>query len=571
MKKSSFKPVSAKTDFKLPSDESSLSLNQWLDKLPATEEYSTCNQIFNALQSINSQVQDKGRKYEMLQSLYHYLEKFSGELEKKIIDASIPLTSTEKYYGELIVWTYAELAKGFSQCIDSAPNISSVDRCAQTLFYALQSLGHTLLHISEAYEQPYANFWISCYELYSLAEQLDILDQEVSQNDFEQGTINNAFKRILIFQLCGIEQYRPREIKTIYNFLAKFVHHAVITNAFVEQYANYYSKFDLQENIPPQILKNYPEKPQDNTRYLITLETANNIHRFLQNKPLGTGALASINEALYLRLIKTLGVPYKRKYTRIKENKLEYGIIGFDNVLHYLRKNGSEKNGNDSRVKKFDPRVAGSWSLTDLELLPLGDEQPQRMTESRKFEINQNEKIKKIVAASDLTAKNKIWKLDNLKLAEEEILQGEFEILNSSIQGYGLQLGEGLDIKARVGDILGILSDAGTRVELGIICRINKPNIDRIKFGVELISLETQAIRMCIPGQTDTSTWAMFLPGIKSLKQANSIIFKSGDFTTGELICMNKGTEKINCRLQKLLHATPAISHLELYYQDETQ
>lgn len=434
----------------------------------------------------------------------------------------------------------------------------------------MQSLGHTLLHISEAYEQPYANFWVSCYDLYTLAEQQKILDLEISQNDFEQGTINNAFKRILVFHLCGIEQYRPREIKTIYNFLEKFVHHAVITNTFVEQYVNYYSKFNLQENTPPQILKNYPGEHQDNTRYLLTLEIANNIHQFLQNKSHGAGALASINEALYLRLIKTLGVPYKRKYTRIKENKLEYGIIGFNNVLHYLRKNEPKTSDKTNRVKNYDPRVPGSWSVSDLELLPMGDEQPQRMIESRKFEIDHNEKMKKIFAASDLTAKEKIWKIDNLKLTDEEILQGEFEILDSSIQGYGLQLDEGLDIKAKVGDILGILSDAGDRVEVGIICRINKPNIDRIKFGVELISLETQATKISIPGQIDTSTWAMFLPGIKSLQQADSIIFKSGDFTTGEFIYMNKGKEKINCRLQKLLHATPAISHLELYYQDET-
>ena len=194
------------------------------------------------------------------------------------------------------------------------------------------------------------------------------------------------------------------------------------------------------------------------------------------------------------------------------------------------------------------------------------------MQSPKKNSVFQDEKLKKFLQISNNAGSiDNIWNqsLSDLEIPQENVPLGEFEVVDSSIKGYGLHIKEQQKIAAIIGDIIGILSESGERIDIGIICRISKPDEDRIKFGIDLIGMECKPVYLTSPKNTDSVIWALFLSAAKGLKQADSIVFKSNTFSTGEFVYLHQGNKKIKCRLKKLLHSTSEISHVELYYPQD--
>ena len=91
-----------------------------------------------------------------------------------------------------------------------------------------------------------------------------------------------------------------------------------------------------------------------------------------------TGALKVINKALILRVVRSLGLGQKRKFTRMHESQNCTGIVGFDNLVAFIQ---GEKVLDVETGKTFDPRISGQWTTPNLMLVEEGDESSHQMSQ----------------------------------------------------------------------------------------------------------------------------------------------------------------------------------------------
>ena len=566
---SRFRSLPEKSAYQIPFNVSEANLKLWFHGLPSTNDYAVCKQLFSTIRALADEDLNSEDKFNFLQAIHVHVDTVVKRLENIFADSSFPLSSTENDHVEIIVWCYAELANSYRDCLQTKDEQSEALQ-AFIIYQALQALSQSLLYMSQVYEQPYTGFWSLCYELYKRAEKQNILDLNVLENEVEVKTINWAFKYILGFYECDTNQFRPREIQAIYLFLEKHVDQAVILSTFNEKQADYYRIFDLKGDRPPAAIVKVSTDKRSSTRFLLVLNLAKCIHQYVENNMRESGTLNSLHRAMFKRVIKNLSHFFKRrKFTRIKENRQKHGIIGIDQLQSYLRKDSEKNIQQEARVTDYDPRIAGLWKVPELDLVPLGEEACNQMQFSHNKDVGidgQTRKLFQNTQRADLFGN--IWDqtaIENAK-RQEAVTLGEFEVVDSSIKGYGLQVDEQQKIASKIGDIIGFLSETEDRVEIGIICRISKPAEDRIKFGIDLIGMECKAVYLTVPNATKSKNWALFLPAIKGLSTADSIVFKSGTFAAGEIVNLLLDGKKINCRLQKLLVSTSAISHMELFY-----
>ncbi|MGR9074399.1 MAG: hypothetical protein ACU833_15165, partial [Gammaproteobacteria bacterium] len=296
---------------------------------------------------------------------------------------------------------------------------------------------------------------------------------------------------------------------------------------------------------------------------ITTTNVAEKIYNYLKEHSVGHGALGTINRALYMRAVKTLSMSQKRKFTRVKESKECSGIIGFENLINFIR---AGKKVDAETGQPHDPRLAGHWTTPDLDLVEEGEERAHQIRSSLKDRMKKDEKLKKILAMAK-DSNREIWgRISSPDIGDlHDIPIGSFEILDSSVRGYGVMWKE-KNLKVKIGEVFGVLVDEGKRIEIGLIRKIRASGDSEIRLGIELIGLESRAVCMTSPGDGKHSSWALLLPAVKGVNVSDSILYSSSDFHTGEFVSLKEDDSTKHCRLSKILHSTPAVNHVELFY-----
>ncbi len=569
-----FKPAQKDIHFQISFDLTEESFKQWLSSLGNNLESEKSHQILLAIQGI---CKDKSlpvpKKSLLLESIYKTLPIYLEPIQATILNSALPLSAEEQNNVEHIVWIYAELANGFASCATKKSSQSN----AQTLFYGLQSSIIAYIHISEVYRQPYPNFWKQSYKFYGLACQLEIQNLTIEQHGFHSDTINKAFKHLLALYHCILEQFRPRDILTISTCIEKHTSRMLIDKSITTDSAAKYSVFDLNTDTPPTALSRHKKSEKSALRFFSAYAAASKISKNAHEVATGTGILKSINHENILQSAKTLSLSQRRKFSRFNDQQTKNGIIGFKNIIEELSKTSflSPEAKKQSEIDKIDPRVAGGWQSPNLELVTEGYEPIDAMktklgkaseSTGKQKQFNQ---AKQVFNAnnSNYGRDNDIWKstasTEQQKLSPINI--PELDISDSSIKGYKIIFDTDENTsRVHIGDIIGIKNN--TSMEIGIIHRILQLTEHKLQLGINLLALESELAYISLPKHESVYAWALFLPSIKALNSADSILFNDSKFQSGEFINLHRADQEVvPCRLNKLLHISCAATHIELF------
>lgn len=558
MEISKFKFLSDPKGFTVPFKINEAGLMKWLQELDKTAEYAACAQILKAVLALDTKKIEPKLRLTLLEDIEIALIPIIKRLEFPILGAKIPLDAAEQANSELIRATYQTLAQGFWHVTEDITALSQQEPhlpvLAKALFDGLEALKRVLLYTAESYEQLYKGFWLECYQFYQRAENYNLLDLKLGDNPEACNFIGTSFNSLLVFYLSGPNQYSHKDIKPLYKFFERFAKHALIYKSVKDADLKLFFKFSLDQDAPPGF-SNPSEAGDSNLRYLTTVKIAKIAYDNLNKEATPLFDFRLLKPAQLAQVVKSLGMGTHRKFVRVPVKKNYSGIVGYENILDYLRK--SAQGGIRSAVEPYDPRIAGDWKLPDLKLIPL--EEDYREHGWKKSANDSNDK------ASDF---NNIWSSENANFSTwyGSDYSGEFEIVDSSVKGYGILCKE-KNLKANVGEFIAIIIDDGskkTRSEIGIIRRIGKAGPMRISLGVELIASGADAVCISRPDNVLTKSWAVLLRGIKALLQPDSIIYNSHTFSIGEEILLEQGNKIGHCRLNKLLYATPTVVHAEL-------
>ncbi len=568
MEKLRFRSVPSVAHYEVPFALNERALADWLHGLAVKQNYHAGKELFCVLQALIRMHISPQQHLKFLTEISAFLDELAGQLEKNYLDASFPLELEAQAQVDIVTFAYATLAKNYAlageELIARSGRPSDI---ALALILALEAAGKALLHISQVYMQPYEGFWLFCHQIYLLAEENGLLNVEINSGKGQGKTIDAAYKQVLLFDLADSSQFRPREMKAIYHFLNKFSVQAKIFLEHAQERVTALCLFNLNQDQPPKALRTQHEGKDAADRYVSVL-AAKNIYQFLQHSASGHGATKAISRELLTRLVKSLAMAQKRRHNRVVEQGAGVGLLGFNNVISFLYKRDFAERNNLLPVQQRDTRIAGHWQVPNLDLVPEGSEWMHQMETHYRKKTAENSPINKILKLSrELPSDAGVWKTPGIgknKLVDD-IPTGEFEILNSSAHGFRISW-KSDELKVKIGDIFAMPSVRGDRLEIGLIRRIAGHTQDAVQLAIEVIGFESELIGLVRQGQIEKECWAILLPGIRALKQADSVVLNAGNYSEGDFITIRRGQQEIECRLHKLINSTSAVTHMELLY-----
>jgi hypothetical protein len=571
-----FKYFTDSNELTVPFKITEAGLKEWFIGLnPNTECYFSCRQIFRSLKALNAREIPPALRFALLNFIGAAIVPIVRSLEQPILERKISLTAEARQHHELLVATYAALAQGFSLVAKevAAERITkhSEQLLVRSLFAAMETLKKVLLYNAEVYEKPYEGFWSSCYRLYRCAEQHDLLDLNVKDATIKDDTsagysLDFSFKSLLVFYLSGLNQYKPKTMKTLLKVFMIWAPYAKIYKKIDALNSKLFFAFSLDGDAPPAFLPNLVKRNND-IRYLSTTEIAKIVYDNLRNETAALLDIHTMKRQELVQLVKNLSMGSRRKFIRVPEKKYSSGIVGYNNILRFLRNPAG--GGEDRGIESHDPRIAGSWKVPDLELLPLIDYEK---------ELGSKGWAKVADDSGTHVEEQPVWNPHGdeqaIKFDKSDKQAGKFdklEIINRSIKGYGMVYTES-HAKAEIGEFIGILvGDCGdqSRLEIGIIRRITQEAPNCVSLGVELFSSSAEAVFIYRPGNALLKRQAVLLHGIKGIKQPESLIYDTQGFSLGDEVCMVQGDDTVHARIAKILHASTTLRHVELQIRRE--
>ncbi len=551
MNNSKFRAIPENNNFEIPFKLEKKPLLEWLNNLSSGESKVACLQLLRLLQALNKANISSKKRLVFLTIIAEYLKSYVNHLEGVCWDVGFPLTIDERVYAEAVTWNYLLLSEGF---FIAAEDTITKQEAAFSLAIALQAKRQAQLHIAAVYSLPTDGFWKEVYQMFSVAEKRKLLDIKIKR--LKDVTVGSIFKKLFIFHACDTNQFRARDMQTIFYFLDNVCDKVVIKQQKDKELS--YFSFDLREDNPPFKIneKNDNNLTSVDIRYFSPIIVAHEIYDIVKKGTAWTGTIKSVNTTLFLRVIKILGLGQKRKYTRLNDGSKVLGVIGFEEIVSFLRKN-----------KTISPN-----NLLESKVKP---QKTKEVTEELKLYIkNKNLMQTNDENLSQETLADSIWQTpppinsnDNKDVNVKEIY-----IFDSSAKGYSVYWNDSnTKIKAKIGDVFGIISKDEKRLEIALIRRISMNEGDNFRFGAEVIGFESEVVYICHPDNKERYIWAIFIPGIKILGQADTLIFSIGSFKAGDGIYIYKDKQKMQGLVVKELHSTSGIILVELAYPLEDE
>lgn len=545
MNNSKFRAIPENNSFEIPFKLEKKSLLKWLNNLSVMESKVACLQLLRLLQSLNEENISSKKRLTFLTIIADYLKNYVNHLEGVCWDVGFPLTIDERVYAEAITWNYLLLSQGF---FIAAEDTITKHEAAFSLAIALQAKRQAQLHIAAVYSLPNDGFWEEIYQMFLVAEKRNLLNIKIKR--LKDITVASILKKLFIFQACDTNQFRARDMQTIFYFLDNVCDKVAIKPQIDQEFT--YFAFDLGTDTPPlKVNDDANNATSANIRYFSPIIVAHEIYDSLKKGTTWTGTIKSINTTLFLRVIKTLGLGQKRKYTRLNDGHQVLGVIGFEDIVNFLRKN-----------KTVSPN-----NLLELENKP---QENKEVTEELKLYIkNKNLTQTNDENLSQETLSDSIWQTSNLTNSDDNknVNVKKIHVFDSSAKGYSVYWNDSnTKIKAKIGDVFGIISKDEKRLEIALIRRISMSEGDNFRFGAEVIGFESEVVYICHPDDKERYIWAIFIPGIKALRQADTLIFSIGSFKAGDGIYIYKDKQKTQGLVVKELHSTSGIILVELAY-----
>lgn len=547
------------------------SLEEWFNGLnPASESYLACQRLYRALKVLNSREISPALRFSLLDFIAIAIIPVIKRLEQPILERKVALSDEARRHHEMIVADYVALAQGFSLVAQDLM-AGKVDKQAEqlllrSLFCAIEALKKVLLYIGEAYEQPYQGFWSSCYRLYRCAEQYDLLNLNVKDGTIREDStaiysIEYSFKSLLVFYLSGLNQYKPKTMKTLLNIFMIWAPYVQIYKKIDTLGTKLFFAFSLENDAPPVFLARF-RKNNNDTRYLSTMEIAKVIYDNLRNEKAALVDIHTMKRQELVQLVRNLSMGAHRKFMRVPEDKHCSGIIGFENILGYLRKAVGD-DGKDRGADIADPKAVSQWKIPDLDLLPIVDYEKEELGSKNWSQKAADEK--RVDEQPPL-----IW--DSKGDGQQDKLD-KLKIINSSVKGYGVVCPEN-HAKAEIGEFIGILAEdqeKPDRLEVGIIRRITQIEPCGVNLGVELFSSAAEAVLIHRPGNVLSKRWALLLRGIEAINLLDSIIYDTEGAALADDICVLQGDTTINAHFGNLLHSTGSLRLREIVMLPEAK
>ncbi|MGR8934645.1 MAG: hypothetical protein ACU837_09690 [Gammaproteobacteria bacterium] len=571
MRASNLKPILEQLNFRMPARIDLSNIIEWLEALDAKPACHACGQIIRLLQALPAQTMEPAMEYIVLDKLREALEAIDSKLENPFPDAGVPVAKTERVNAELIIVSCTELAQRYWHVAEHTagwqqPGLQA-QMMADALYRGLEALRRTLFAVSLLYDQPYEGFWRLCYKMYRHAESLGLLSSGITGCPAGSDCIDNSFKNLLVYYLSDTRLLTQQEMQELYSLFDQSRVLAKIYTAVPENKAALCFAFALESDLPP-LRVSETDVRQETLRYVTTLKLAHSVCRYLKGRNDKQAGMKSGHSALYLKIAKTLSMQEPRKFKRVTENRNASGLVGFNDVLMYLAQKHSNAPGPSAYILSGQlSDISTEWVIPDLNLVPRGEEDLYRLLDTKNAHAtDDNARLHAFLhGRSDGMSLVERSNADPARCDGKAIAPclETIAILDSSAKDYRVLL-KNPQAPVKIGELFGIVNKQNDRLEVGIVRRITASGQHAIELRVELLTLQAETAVIWHSSKNQYPDAALYLPRIPVLQQKDSLVYAPHAAAIGRTLVLQRGKDKILCRINKLLNTAAAFNHAEL-------
>lgn len=572
-------------------------VKRWLRELPPTNIGESTRLFYEGLRDSNRLVIAPKKRLEIMELMRPTARPITRNLQKHLLARSYPLPTRTRKILQLNLSIQEEMANGYKSAINDAANgRGKLDPRSQALAVqrAMRYLQAQFLSSMESYVGYNEGNWRDLYALFAFAEQRDLLDRAVKDEEYEtltRATIEDVFRQTVLLELSKPQSLRQGEAAKLATYFEHAARSCVVRRGPAPDADDNACVMDLDSDDPPVCAIASQIESSPYLRFLDISALIASIQSQIQgadsNDAMGAPQV-TLSLDLYRRLHQHLTTSISRRFSR-GPGRFETEaliVIGLPNIhlAHRIDAGAFEETEIPYDPQSVDP-VSDVLSPPDtLSIDPSTEEliKPGRFEFRAKTETGMSSgNAWEIVARGNVIGENSFKATprgEEVPLPDrktDEIFH-RWGVINVSAGGYRLRTQDTEASNAHVGEILAMRFPHGskTRCHVGVIRWMQAYGSGALDIGVQLMGPRVLPITVdFIDVSRRTSSEpreGLVLPGVQALNQPSTLVLPYREFSVGDRVIAAIENRENRLELTELVGQTGSFSQFRYTTLSET-
>lgn len=198
-------------------------VNSWLGSLPLANLGESTRLLFQALSELSHTTCKPKDRYEILELIRPQVHDVIKGLSPHYLNKPVVLPEKTQKIVLLANTLNTQLATGYCQAFQGLESenrlLRSKDAMATCLHRALTEHSRILMRTYQLYRSTHPGFWLTAHKIYRCAQTLKIRKPKVTDNIYGDGTIQQAYLRLLMLSCSKTHQLPQRHIEDVFSEL----------------------------------------------------------------------------------------------------------------------------------------------------------------------------------------------------------------------------------------------------------------------------------------------------------------------------------------------------------------
>lgn len=548
----------------------------WVADLPLANIGESSRQLFSTLIETNALDFPVEQRFRMLELLCTPISHVCAAMKTHFVGKPFPLTDKARQIIQLSQELMTQMALGYCIVVDDSSEKRGLMRDnKQSLiatYRALTYLGQSLLRAYQVYAPYPADVWRQVHQLYQQAETKGFAQSAVNDNHVDgdcEGSIENAYKRILLLALACPYRLRQGEVEQVYTWLCNWAQYATLNKLVETHNPNGQFMANLDSDDPPTYLVLRQTQDNQGSCRLLNAARLADVMREATVRQRGTKnvGLQAINEHVLRRLMLAWGVMPKRRFSRAQKHSTAVVAMGLS-TAHYFISGEVAFEGNEqgagptfNRAAQFEASETAGQQGQMPDLWELGGTQALRDTHPGAFAHQYIDFARETSSAPAAKSAAK----SSLGPSYQTCL---WKMVNVSAGGYRLLWDSSESSQAQVGELLGLRENNDPdsfHLSLGVVRWMKQSDQLGLELGVEMLSPGAVAVGTKIHKINSGCDYmrSLLLPAIKTIGQPATLLTLALPYHVGDIIMVNSHGKEARVELTKLMENTGTFAQFQ--------
>lgn len=548
-------------------------LRRWLDAAERLERRTLSHRLLEATRTLNDLDLAPRMRVRLLELVRPIARKGLDYLGGRMQAQPLPLRAAARVAYDLDLELLDELTRGYEDALFREPIGRRRRTAALAAERALALQGEHMLRVAQTYNRLDDGFRSRVHAIYRRAEAADaarypVADEELRFAARRRQTPETVFKRVLLFDLAGVQGFRRGEARRLYRALEEWAGLARLSGLDTDM-DNALPRFavDLDSGEPPRLLEEAGRGP--GVRVLEVDDLVHHVERQRIDRSPADNPVPAENELGVTALAHLVDNwrPGNHQRSARTRRGIEVDAETTLNVIHTRITMEVEPEGAEPEP---DPVAAtADWSLE-----PIGEDESGyggRSDDGVRPGINWNE----VSHGRDLSVSYVAAREEEARLVRAEAQNAVPRWLLADVSASGFRLiwdGEG-SCRAAVGELVALKLTSGngqrSRWCVGVVRRMRFLDERRFEIGVEALSRTTIPARVraepANPNVTrfrdsEPSAPAVVLPADRARGLPTTVVVPAHMFREGQVVELDLHDRMLRLMLNGLREETGAFS-----------